>query len=88
MGVLTLAWYDVPSGRKAWIEDVVVDGSMRGTGAGEALVRAGLDYAASIGVDKVMLTSSPVREAAHALYRKTGFEEVETTVFARKTDIE
>ena len=27
VGVLTLAWYDAPSGRKAWIEDVVVDGA-------------------------------------------------------------
>lgn len=25
VGALTLVWYDVPSGRKAWIEDVVVD---------------------------------------------------------------
>ena len=36
-GVLTLVWYDVPSGRKAWVEDVVVDAAARGCGAGEAL---------------------------------------------------
>ena len=41
VGLLALVWYDVPSGRKAWVEDV----------------------------------------AAHALYRKCGFEEVETTLF-------
>ena len=29
VGVLTLAWYDAPSGRKAWIEDVVVDAAVR-----------------------------------------------------------
>ena len=81
VGVLTLAWYDAPSGRKAWIEDVVVDGAARGCGAGDALVRA-----ARIGAGKVMLTSNPAREAARALYRKVGFEEVETTVFAFKTD--
>lgn len=68
VGVLMLAWYDAPSGRKAWIEDVVVDGAAR------------------IGAGKVMLTSNPAREAARALYRKVGFEEVETTVFAFKTD--
>lgn len=39
VGALTLVWYDVPSGRKAWIEDVVVDAAARGFGAGEALVR-------------------------------------------------
>ena len=82
VGVLTLAWYDAPSGRKAWIEDVVVDGC----GAGDALVRAAVEHAARIGAGKVMLTSNPAREAARALYRKVGFEEVETTVFAFKTD--
>lgn len=86
VGVLTLAWYDAPSGRKAWIEDVVVDGATRGCGAGDALVRAAVEHAARIGAGKVMLTSNPAREAARALYRKVGFEEVETTVFAFKTD--
>ena len=86
VGVRTLAWYDAPSGRKAWIEDVVVDGAARGCGAGDALVRAAVEHAARIGAGKVMLTSNPAREAARALYRKVGFEEVETTVFAFKTD--
>ena len=86
VGVLPLAWYDAPSGRKAWIEDVVVDGAARGCGAGDALVRAAVEHAARIGAGKVMLTSNPAREAARALYRKVGFEEVETTVFAFKTD--
>ena len=86
VGVLTLAWYDAPSGRKAWIEDVVVDGAARGCGAGDALVRAAVEHEARIGAGKVMLTSNPAREAARALYRKVGFEEVETTVFAFKTD--
>ena len=86
VGVLTLAWYDAPSGRKAWIEDVVVNGAARGCGAGDALVRAAVEHAARIGAGKVMLTSNPAREAARALYRKGGFEEVETTGFAFKTD--
>lgn len=85
-GLLTLVWYDVPSGRKAWIEDVVVDAEARGTGAGRALVAAALEHAAVIGAGKVLLTSNPAREAARALYRKMGFEEAATTVFAIKTD--
>lgn len=79
-------WYDVPSGRKAWVEDVVVDAAARGCGAGEALVKAGTEHAARIGAAKVMLTSNPAREAARALYRKIGFEEAGTTVFVFKTD--
>ena len=86
VGGLRRAWYDAPSGRKAGIEDVVVDGAARGCGAGDALVRAAVEHAARIGAGKVMLTSNPAREAARALYRKVGFEEVETTVFAFKTD--
>lgn len=81
VGVLTLAWYAVPSGRKAWIEDVVVDATARGHGAGEALVRAAVEYAAKCGIEKVMLTSSEARQAAHALYLKIGFEVADTTLF-------
>lgn len=85
VGALTLVWYDVPSGRKGWIEDVVVDASARGAGVGEALVRAALERAAREGVERVMLTSRPARRAARALYRKVGFEEAETSVFVRRT---
>lgn len=88
VGTLTLAWYDAPSGCKAWIEDVVVDAAARGCGAGEALVRAAQRHAAEIGAKRVMLTSNPSRTAARALYRKCGFNEAETTVFACKTDME
>lgn len=86
VGLLTLVWYDVASGRKAWIEDVVVDAETRGSGAGRALVGAALKHAAAVGAEKVLLTSAPAREAARALYRKIGFEEAATTVFAFKTD--
>lgn len=84
VGVLSLAWYDVPSGRKAWIEDVVVDAAFRGCGGGSALVDEALRYAAGIGASCVMLTSNPARRAAHALYRKAGFEVYDTTVFRSK----
>ena len=86
VGMLTLVWYDAPSGRKAWIEDVVVDAAVRGRGAGEALVRAAQEHAGQLGVSKVLLTSNPSRTAARALYRKCGFNEAETSVFAYKTD--
>lgn len=81
IGMLTLAWYDVPSGRKAWIEDVVVDAACRGCGTGRALVEEALRHARRIGASCVMLTSNPAREAAHALYRKAGFETYDTTLF-------
>lgn len=84
VGMLTLAWYDAPSGRKAWIEDVVVDASQRGRGTGRALIEAAAAHAAAIGARRLALTSNPSRTAAHALYLKTGFEKAETTLFVRK----
>lgn len=84
IGVLSLAWYDVPSGRKAWIEDVVVDAACRGCGAGRALVDAACRHAAGIGASCVMLTSNPSRTAAHMLYRNAGFCAYDTTVFRLK----
>lgn len=83
-GMLTLVWYDQPSGRKAWIEDVVVDASCRNRGIGRALVKTAVAYAGSIGATRVALTSNPTRTAAHALYLTSGFEKAETTVFVLK----
>jgi GNAT superfamily N-acetyltransferase len=45
LGSLTLAWFRIPTGVRAWIEDVVVDESARGHGVGELLNRAALDRA-------------------------------------------
>lgn len=84
VGVLSLALYEVPSGRCAWIEDVVVDRTARGCGAGRLLVEAAIGHAAAQGVGKLSLYSHPSRTAAHALYRKMGFDAVETTLFRLK----
>ena len=39
VGALTLAMFRIPTALRAWIEDVIVDGSQRGQGIGEALTR-------------------------------------------------
>jgi ribosomal protein S18 acetylase RimI-like enzyme len=59
LGSLTLAFYRIPTGLKAWIEDVVVDGQASGRGVGELLNRAALDEARSRGAKDVSLTSRP-----------------------------
>tara|TARA_B100001123_G_scaffold360558_1_gene416610 strand:+ start:5584 stop:6012 length:429 start_codon:yes stop_codon:yes gene_type:complete len=81
VGSLTLALFRIPTGLRAWIEDVVVDGSSRGRGVGEALNLAALDRARAEGATTVDLTSRPSREAANRLYRRLGFEERETNVY-------
>ena len=81
LGSLTLAFYRIPTGLKAWIEDVVVDGSARGRGVGGLLNQAALEEARARGAKDVSLTSRPSREAANRLYRRIGFEPRETNVY-------
>jgi ribosomal protein S18 acetylase RimI-like enzyme len=81
VGMLTLVTFKIPTGTRAWIEDVVVDESARGLGLAVELVKAGLEQARSAGALTVDLTSRPEREAANALYRKMGFESRETNVY-------
>jgi ribosomal protein S18 acetylase RimI-like enzyme len=81
VGSLTLALFRIPTGLRAWIEDVVVDESARGKGVAEALNRAALDRARSLGARTVDLTSRPSREAANNLYHKLGFTQRETNVY-------
>jgi ribosomal protein S18 acetylase RimI-like enzyme len=81
LGSLTLAVFRVPTGMRAWIEDVVVDGDARGRGIGRALVEAALRLAAESGARTVDLTSRPSREAANHLYEEAGFERRQTNVW-------
>jgi ribosomal protein S18 acetylase RimI-like enzyme len=81
LGALMLLVYRIPSGVKARIDDVVVDGAARGRGVGEALTREAMRFAADNGVRIVELTSNPTREAANRLYRRVGFERRETNVY-------
>ncbi len=81
VGSLTLALFRIPTGVRAWIEDVVVDESARGTGVGEALNREALRLAAEAGAVTVDLTSRPSREAANRLYKRLGFVERDTNVY-------
>ncbi|MCB1001391.1 MAG: GNAT family N-acetyltransferase [Ilumatobacteraceae bacterium] len=81
VGSLTLVLYRIPTGVKAWIEDVVVDEAARGHGIGESLNRAALDEARRRGVKGVSLTSRPSREAANRLYQRIGFSARETNVY-------
>jgi ribosomal protein S18 acetylase RimI-like enzyme len=81
VGSLTLALFRIPTGLRAWIEDVVVDESARGTGVGEALNRAALERARRAGAKTVDLTSRPSREAANRLYQRLGFVPRDTSVY-------
>jgi ribosomal protein S18 acetylase RimI-like enzyme len=86
LGSLTLAWFRIPTGVRAWIEDVVVDEAARGHGVGDLLNRAALDRARELGAKTVDLTSRPSREAANRLYQRIGFVARDTNVYRYSLD--
>ena len=81
VGSATLSILRTPTGIHARLEDVVVDGAMRGKGIGAALTKEVLRLAKESGADYIALTSNPRREAANKLYQKIGFEKWETNVY-------
>jgi ribosomal protein S18 acetylase RimI-like enzyme len=74
VGTLTLVTFPIPTGLRAWIEDVVVDEAARGHGVGAALVEAAIRLAREAGARTVDLTSRPTRAAANRLYERMGFQ--------------
>ena len=83
LGMLSLVVFDIPTGRRAWIEDVVTDQAARGQGVGQSLVNAAVEHARELGAKTVDLTSRPTREAANRLYRRVGFLQRETNVYRK-----
>ena len=81
VGSLTLVIFHIPTGVRAWIEDVVVDGSARGAGVGEALNTFAINESRKRGATTVDLTSRPSREAANRLYQRLGFVQRDTNVY-------
>ena len=81
IGTLTLALFPIPTGVRAWIEDVVVDEAARGQGAATALTLEALRIAREQGARTVDLTSRPSREAAGRLYERLGFERRESRLY-------
>lgn len=86
VGTLTLAIFRIPTGVRAWIEDVIVDTTVRGQGCGEALSRAALAAAAQAGARTVELTSRASRESANRLYQRLGFQARDTNVYRFSLD--
>ncbi len=81
LGTMTIIIFQIPTGIRAWIEDVVVDSSVRGQGIGKKLNLAALELAKQAGAKTVDLTSRPARQEANQLYKSIGFAERETNVY-------
>jgi N-acetylglutamate synthase-like GNAT family acetyltransferase len=81
VGMLTLVVFRIPTGVRAWIEDVVVDETVRGRGVGEALSQEAIRRAVGLGARTVELTSRPSGEAANRLYQRLGFTLWDSNVY-------
>lgn len=81
VGALTLVMIPIPTGTRAWIEDVIVDGDTRGLGLGSTLTTEAIRLAQESGARTVDLTSRPSRVAANRLYEKVGFKRRDTNVY-------
>lgn len=92
-GMLTIGNYISPTGKKYWIEDVVVDSKYRGKSLGRALIDEAIRYVSDEENKEnnrqdghkrnavIMLTSKPARVAANELYKSAGFEPKQTNVY-------
>lgn len=80
-GMLSLTTCKLTTGKKALIEDLVVDDSVRGKGIGKMLLNKAIELAKNKELRHIDLTSNPFRKEANALYQKLGFEKRETNVY-------
>jgi ribosomal protein S18 acetylase RimI-like enzyme len=81
IGTATLVTFRIPTGARAWIEDVVVDEAGRGQGVGTALTEAMVERAQELGCRTVDLTSRPSRASANRMYQRAGFVARDTNVY-------
>ena len=88
VGTTTLVVFRIPTGVRAWIEDVVVDEAAGGKGVGKALTRSALDLARRHHAKTVVLTSRPSREVANGMYQSLGFTSRDTNVYRKMLETE
>ena len=86
VGTLTLVIFPIPTGIRAWVEDVVVDEAARGKQFGgkrvaETLTTEAIRIARQAGAKTVDLTTRPSRVAAGKLYERLGFEQRDSRVY-------
>jgi ribosomal protein S18 acetylase RimI-like enzyme len=81
VGMVTLVIFQVPSGIRAHIEDLVVDHDLRNKGIAHALMKKALLYAQRQGANGVLLTSNSSRISALKLYERLGFKKWDTNIF-------
>ncbi|MBI2594832.1 MAG: GNAT family N-acetyltransferase [Candidatus Colwellbacteria bacterium] len=83
IGMGSLVFTLTPYGKRARIEDVVVDERYRGRGIGEKISKELITIAKKAKVRRVELSTRQTRVVARKLYEKLGFEKREADVYVR-----
>lgn len=84
VGMASLAWYEVISGFKGWVEDVIVDQSVRGKGVGKHLMEKILDESKKLGLSDIFLYTEEKRKVAIHLYEQLGFHKKSSSIYVKK----
>lgn len=74
LGMGCMARYAVLSGKKGWIEDVVVASDARGQGIGRKIMDRLLEFGRSEMLVEILLFTGKQRKPALALYESLGFK--------------
>lgn len=84
IGIALLCNYSVISGKKGWIEDVVVDAAFRGKGIGRKLINKLLHRGKELNLSEILLFTEMHRKPAIKLYTDLGFKVKDSTLYSLK----
>ncbi|WP_378178383.1 GNAT family N-acetyltransferase [Aquimarina sp. SS2-1] len=83
-GIAMMGTYKVISGKKGWIEDVVVQADSRGKGIGRKLITKLLEAAKQKNLSEILLFTEDHRTAAIQLYTQLGFKVKDSRIYTLK----
>tara|TARA_B100000929_G_C15474693_1_gene409063 strand:+ start:1054 stop:1482 length:429 start_codon:yes stop_codon:yes gene_type:complete len=85
IGIALMGSYNVISGKKGWIEDVVVNSEHRGKGIGRKLLNKLLEVGNEKNLTEILLFTEDHRTPAISLYSDLGFKVKDSRIYTRKT---
>ncbi|MFD2203219.1 GNAT family N-acetyltransferase [Shivajiella indica] len=84
IGIASMCTYKVISGKKGWIEDVVVDEQYRNQGIGRKLMKKLLEEGKKKNLSEILLFTEAHRIPAIKLYSDLGFQLKESRIYTLK----
>jgi phosphinothricin acetyltransferase len=85
VGIALMCNYNVISGRKGWIEDVVVNSKYRGKGIGRKLMHKLLAVGNERDLSEILLFTEDHRTPAINLYSDLSFKVKDSRIYIRKS---